>query len=406
MPAARAEPQLNRGLLALLLAGLATIAPFTIDTYLPSFPAMAQSLAATPLQMQQTLSVYLIAYAFMMLFHGALSDSFGRRSVILISLAVFCAASVACALSAGLPQLLIFRALQGLSAGAGMVVGRAMIRDIFSGADAQRLMSTVTMIFAIAPAVAPVIGGWLQQLSGWRAVFWFLALFGATLLAACYKQLPETLPATARQPFALRPLAASYLLCARNARFIALILALALNFGGFFLYISSAPAFVYQVLGLGTTEFAWLFVPGIMGVATGAFLSGRLAGRIAPVATVKIAYCVMFTAVGINVLHSAWLPPAVPWSVLPVMLYTVGMSLAMPSISLLGLDLFPHNRGMAASLQGFAHSSGTAFVSGLISPLVSASAFTLACTMLALLLAGWMCWMMFLKLQARYARHA
>src|SRR5260221_441816 len=166
---------IGRRAFAWLLAGLAALAPFSIDTYLPSFPAVAASLNVGPLEIQQTLSVYLVAFALMTLFHGALSDSFGRRPVILTSLALFALASIGCALSASLPQLLAFRALQGLCAGAGIVVGRAMIRDVFAGPDAQRLMSTVTMIFVLAPAIAPVVGGWLQRFAGWQGVFAFLA---------------------------------------------------------------------------------------------------------------------------------------------------------------------------------------------------------------------------------------
>src|SRR5687767_15878421 len=148
--------------LATLLAALAMIGPFAVDTYLPSFPAIQSDLTVSTVEVQQTLSLYLIAFAVMMLFHGTLSDSFGRRPVVLVNLAVFVLASVGCALAGSFEQLLIFRVLQGASAGAGIVIGRAIIRDSFEGHAAQRLMSLVTMIFGLAPAIAPVIGGWLQ----------------------------------------------------------------------------------------------------------------------------------------------------------------------------------------------------------------------------------------------------
>ena len=157
--------------LAVILAALAMIGPFTIDTYLPSFPHIGAEFAATPAQLQQTLSLYLFTLALMTLFHGTLSDSFGRRPVILASLAVYALASIGCAMAASLPQLLLWHALQGFSAGAGIIVGRAIIRDSLEGHAAQRLMSLVTMIFSIAPAIAPVIGGWLQGAIGWRAIF-------------------------------------------------------------------------------------------------------------------------------------------------------------------------------------------------------------------------------------------
>ncbi len=147
--------------LAFLLALLSMLAPFAVDTYLPAFAGIAQTLDASALQMQQTLSSYLFGYAFMNLFHGALSDRVGRRPVILAGTALFALASAGCALSESIGSLLAFRTLQGMSTGAGVVVSRAMIRDMFPPAQAQKVMSQVTIYFGIAPAVAPIIGGWL-----------------------------------------------------------------------------------------------------------------------------------------------------------------------------------------------------------------------------------------------------
>lgn len=388
-------------LLATVLAGLAMIGPFTIDTYLPSFPAMGRDLAITPAQLQQTLSVYFIPFAFMTLLHGTLSDSFGRRPVILAGLVVYIAASVGCALAPSFGQLLAFRALQGLSAGVGMVVGRAMIRDSFEGHEAQRLMSLVTMIFGLAPAIAPVIGGWLQGWFGWQSVFLFLALYGLVLFVVCWARLPETHPPAAREPFAIAPLARSYVRLGSDPLLLLLCFAVGLNFAGFFIYIVSAPAFVYDLLGLNETQFAWLFVPGIAGVMFGAFLSGRAAGRFSPVRTVATGYAIMFAAAAFNLAYSAAADPALPWSVLPVMVYTTGMALAMPSITLIALELFPRNRGMTSSLQGFFHSLLSGVSAGLISPLVSHSDLTLALGMTGLLTLGALAWLAYMRAAAR-----
>lgn len=393
-------------LLATLLAGLAMIGPFTIDTYLPSFPAIQREFGVTGVAVQQTLSVYLFTFAFMTLFHGTLSDSFGRRPVILVSMVIFTAACIGCAWAASLEQLLFFRGLQGLSAGAGMVVGRAIIRDSLEGHAAQRLMSTVTMIFALAPAIAPVIGGWLQGLFSWHAVFVFLALYSAALLAGCYWYLPETLPVKGRQPFALKPLTRNYLRLGRSPRLLLLIAAVSLNFCGFFLYVVSAPVFVYRILGLGETQFAWLFVPGITGVLLGAFLSGRVAGRLTPQRTVAIGYVIMFMAAVWNLAFSAYGVPGVPWSVLPIMAYTTGMSLAMPSITLIALELFPENRGMTASLQGFGQSILTGVIAGVVSPWLSHSPLTLAVGMVVPLTAGWLAWTIYRARYGEVLRHA
>jgi len=234
-----------------LLGALATLGPFSIDTYMPAFPAMGAALAASPLQIQQTLTAYLLAFAAMMLFHGALSDAYGRRPIVLFSLLLYTVASIGCAFTDNINALLTLRALQGVSAGAGLVIGRAMIRDLYAGAEAQRLMSRVTMIFGIAPAVAPIIGGWLHTWFGWRSIFIFLALFGVALLAVCARYLPETLPHTARESFHPAPLFANYRKVGSHPEFQWLSLAVSLNFAGFFLYIASAPTIVLQYLHLG-----------------------------------------------------------------------------------------------------------------------------------------------------------
>ena len=382
---------------ATLLAALAMLGPFSIDTYMPSFPAIGRSLAASTFELQWTISAFLATFALMSLFHGAISDSYGRRPVILVNLALFVIASVGCALAAAFHQLLWFRALQGLAGGAGIIVGRAMIRDSFAGDDAQRMMSTVTMIFGLAPAIAPIVGGWLQAAFGWRAVFVFLALYPAVLLVACYRLLPETLPPSARQPFVARVLMANYAKLLGNTRLILLSSAIAFNFCAFFLYIAAAPVIIYQWLGLGETEFAWLFIPGIGGIVIGAFLSGRLAGRLSRTQTLRLGYAVMFAAVVCNVAYHAAAAPALPWTVLCVMFYTLGMAIAMPTLTLLGLDLFPDNRGMAASLQGFQHSLFTAVAAVAIVPYVADSALAVALTATALLVCGTVCASRFLR---------
>ncbi|MBC7599572.1 MAG: Bcr/CflA family efflux MFS transporter, partial [Polaromonas sp.] len=189
-----------RWMLAVLLALLGMLGPFSIDTYIPAFTGIARSLGATPVEMQQTLSAYLFGFAFMNLFHGALADSFGRRPVVLWGIAIFTLASAGCALSQSISQLVFFRALQGLSTGAGIVVSRAVIRDMFPPAQAQKVMSQVTIYFGVAPAIAPIIGGWLFVHTNWHAIFWFLTGVGVLLWTANYKLLPETLHESQRQP--------------------------------------------------------------------------------------------------------------------------------------------------------------------------------------------------------------
>ena len=390
---------------ALLLAALAMLGPFSIDTYMPSFPEIGHTFGATSMQLQFTISAFLAPFAVMALFHGAIADSFGRRPVILTNLAIFVVASAGCALAQVYHQLLWFRVMQGFAGGAGMIVGRAMIRDSFDGPEAQRMMSSVTMIFGLAPAIAPIIGGWLQAAFGWRSVFVFLAIYSTLLLAVCGWRLPETLPHRGRQPFAVRPLLASYGRVLGSARFALLSSAIAFNFAAFFLYVAGAPIVIYQWLGLNEREFAWLFLPGISGIVIGAYISGRVAGRLAVWQTLRLGYAVMFAAVVCNVSYHLAAAPALPWTVLCVMFYTTGMAITTPTLTLLALDLFPHNRGMAASLQVFQQGIFTAIAAVAIVPHVAHSPSAMAITAATLLACGTICGSGFLRSKREKEQH-
>lgn len=397
------RPTQPRWIITLLLAGLATLGPFSIDTYFPAFNAIAADLNASPIEMQQTLSIYLLGFAFMLLFHGALSDSFGRRPVILVSLVIFTVASAACALAASVHMLIILRLVQGLSAGAGMVVGRAIIRDLYGPVEAQKMMSQVTMIFGLAPAVAPIVGGWLFIAFNWHAIFVFITLISVLLLVACQRYLPESLPEKSRQAFHLVPLARSYRTVFLSRRFLFLSLAVGFNFSAFFLYIASAPVFVQNMLGLGPTQYAWLFLPSISGIMIGAYISGRTAGRVKPERAVTLGYALMGAAALINLAYNLFASLSLPWAVLPLMGYTIGMSLAMPAITLLVLDLFPTVRGMAASLQSFISTFMNSLVSGLVAPVLALSSKTLALGLLGLMGCGAVCWLGYRQLPTKLA---
>ncbi|PKO89491.1 MAG: Bcr/CflA family drug resistance efflux transporter [Betaproteobacteria bacterium HGW-Betaproteobacteria-10] len=381
---------LNKRGLAFLLASLSALGPFSIDTYLPSFPEIAEKLGATQWQVQQTLSVYLLAFAVMTLWHGAISDRFGRRRVILIALGLFALASAGCAFASSIEQLWFWRAMQGITAGAGIVISRAIVRDLYDGADAQRLMSQITMMFAIAPAIAPVIGGWLQTLFGWRSVFAFLVLSTAALGFACWKLLPETLPPEKRQSLKPAYLGRSYWKVLTSPAFLFACAALSLNFGGFFVYILSAPVFLLQHLGIHETGFLWLFGPAMAGMIGGAWLSGRLAGKISLSRTIAYGYLLMISAASFNLALNLMRPPALPWSVMPIFIYTLGMSLTMPSLSILALDPFPAQRGLAASCQTFFQSGFNSIVAALIAPALWASTLSLAWGMAGMMLLGGM----------------
>jgi DHA1 family bicyclomycin/chloramphenicol resistance-like MFS transporter len=381
-----------RWTLAVLLACLGMVGPFSIDTYLPAFTGIAASLGATPVQMQQTLSAYLFGFAVMNLFHGALADSFGRRPVVLWGLALFTLASVGCALSQTIGQLVFFRALQGVSAGAGIVVSRAIIRDMFPPDEAQRVMSQVTIYFGVAPAVAPMIGGWLFVHTDWHAIFWLLAVIGVALWVANWRVLPETLHATQRQPFAVGHLLRGYWQLGASPRFLMLALASGIPFNGMFLYVLSAPVWLGELLALGPTQFFWFFLLTIAGIMAGAFLSGRLAGRMRPHEQIRRGFLVMAAVSVANLLLNLLFEPHAAWALWPVAIFAFGWALMVPVVTLMVLDLAPTRRGMASSLQAFVGSAANGVVAGVIAPLVMHSTVALAAASLGMMSIGALAW--------------
>lgn len=390
----------RRRLLAPLLAALAMFGPFSIDTIFPAFPAIEADLRASPFAMQQTISVYMFAYALMSLLHGPLSDALGRRRVILFGVAMFALASVGCALSGTIGTLLAFRALQGFSAGAGLIVGRAIIRDCFDGIEAQRLMSTVSMIFGIAPAIAPIVGGWVIGFARWPMIFWMLAGFSVVLWVACRLLLPETHPHERRISLSVGSLGRTYRMIFADRGFFPLALAGSLNFNALWVYISSAPVVVLNLLKLDAQHFAWLFVPAISGMMLGAFLSGRVAGRLTAHATVRLGYAIMLGAACLNLLVCWIFPePRLPWSVLPIGLHAIGIGINFPTLTLLLLDRFPNHRGGVSSVQAFVSLIISAVMAGLISPLLAGRMSTLALGAMASTVAGFLAWQLYRKIE-------
>ena len=394
-----------RWTLAVLLALLGMLGPFSIDTYIPAFSGIAKSLGATPVQMQQTLSAYLFGFAFMNLFHGALADSFGRRPVVLWGIAMFTVASAGCALSQSIEQLVFFRALQGLSTGAGIVVSRAIIRDMFPPAQAQQVMSQVTIYFGVAPALAPIVGGWLFVLMDWHSIFWFLTGVGLFLWLANFKYLPETLHIDERQPFEVKHLLRGYWQLTSNPRFLLLALASGVPFNGMFLYVLSAPAFLGDLLQLRPTQFFWFFILTISGIMAGAWLSGKLAGKVPAKQQIKYGFVIMLSVSILNLAANFLFTPHVSWALLPIAIFAFGWALMVPVITLLVLDMYPERRGMASSLQAVIASTANGFVAGALAPLVMHSAIGLAGASLGMMSIGLVAWLYLHRRWPEIGRH-
>jgi DHA1 family bicyclomycin/chloramphenicol resistance-like MFS transporter len=382
VPTSSSTHGFSRGRIAVQLAALSALGPFCIDTYLPSMPAIATAMSVPLPSVQITMTAYMVPFALMTLWHGALSDSLGRRRVVLLGLAVFVAASLGCTLAPSLHWLIAFRMLQGATAGVGMVIGRAIVRDLYDGPEAQKLLALVAIVFAIAPSIAPLIGGWLQHWFGWRATFGFMTCYSAGLLAYNAACLPETLAPAKRQPFTPSYLARSYFAAITHPVFVLACLGVTLSFAGFFVYVMSAPVFLMRHLQVSETGFVWLFGPITAGIILGNSLSSRLAGRVPLLRTALYGGGTMLTAAAGNVLMNLLMAPALPWAVLPIFFYVLGMSLGMPSLTLRAIDCFPAKRGLAASSQSFMQSTGTALLSACV-PLLWGSSLSLALSQLA-----------------------
>jgi DHA1 family bicyclomycin/chloramphenicol resistance-like MFS transporter len=338
------------------------LGPFAIDTYLPAFSGIAQSLHATPLQMQQTLSAYLAGFAFMNLFHGALADALGRRPVVLGGVALFTLASVGCALAPSIEQ-------------------------------AQRMMSQVTLFFGVAPVIAPIIGGFIFTHFDWHGVFWALALIGVMLWVANWRLLPETLKPELKQPLQFKALFQGYREVVGDRRFLLLAIASGVPFNGMFLYVLSAPVFLGEHLHLGPTEYFWFFMCSIGGIMGGAAISGRLAGKMRPARQIRQGFIVMAVVSVANVALNMVMPPTFPWTMVPVGLFALGWSLNAAVITLLVLELFPHRRGMASSLQAVLASVSNAIVAGAVAPAVMHSTLALAWASAGIMLVGLVSWL-------------
>jgi len=379
--------------LTFVLALCTMMGALGIDTYLPSFHAIAQEFAVGPAAVQQTLSVYVLAMAITMLFYGTLSDTFGRRRVLVFASLGFAITSTVAARVQSIEALIAVRCAQGAMAGAGMVIARAIVQDRFHGADAQRMMSMVMFCFGLAPAIAPVFGGWLQAHGGWRAAFFFLTGFGLLLTLLCWRVLPETLPADKRVPLHLRVIAGNYLTALRHRQFRRMVAGLALMAGANAIYISAAAEFVMGILKLEETSFGWLFIPLIGGSMLGSAISGVLAKQIAPRVQQRIGYGALLLGCASNVLyHLLTAVPVVPWAVLPIACYTLGLALLMPILSLQVMALFPNMRGLASSLQGFTQMSVFAIMAGAVVPQLFHSGLALALGQCITVVCGMLVW--------------
>ena len=356
-------------MLAVLIGGLSMVSPFSIDTFFPAFHAMEKALNVSAWQLQQVLTAYMVPFAFASLVHGPLSDAIGRRPVMIAGMALYTVGSIACTFAPNYEFLMLSRVIQGMTAGVGVVIGRAVIRDLYEGPRAQKLMAATTMIFSIAPAIAPIIGGWVHVAFGWRAVFAVMVICGVAFATSAWWKLPETHAPANRIPFNARNLVATSWTVLRHPEFLMIALAAAVNFCSLACFIGSAPAIIEKHWHLDETSYAYLFLPVISGILIGAIVSNRIAGRMDMVAQVRIGFGLTFGVALVRVLCHLLLPVfPIPLQQGLLVCAAIGAQFAFPVLTLRMLDLFPAARGTAASAQSFVALLITAFTLGVVAP--------------------------------------
>jgi DHA1 family bicyclomycin/chloramphenicol resistance-like MFS transporter len=350
------------------------ISPLSIDTFLPSFPAIAAEFHLSRWQVQQIITAYLAPFACFALVHGPLSDALGRRRVVLGGVLLYTAASIGCVFAPTFSVLLVCRAFQGMAAGIGPTVARAVVRDLYEGVHAQRLMSTMMLVFSIAPAAAPILGGWLHVSFGWRSVFAFMVLLGVTLIAVAWFMLPETHPPEKRTAFKPSALASSCWRVGSNPIYFLLSLSAALTFASILIYIGSSPAIILEQWHLKETQFYYLFVPIIGGFMVASIVSGRMAGNISRLRQLQLAFGLTTLGTALSFLSQTFLGSA-PLLLTQMLLFVTafGTQLIFPLLSLQMIDMYPNARGAASSVQAFIALGVGALVMGLVAPAINGS---------------------------------
>ena len=382
--------------LVFIVAFLSMLGPFSIDTYLPSFPAIENEFSVNRALLSQTIAWYLVATAMAILFWGPLSDRIGRKAVILITLALYLLASLGCALATDYHRFLLARILQGVAASGGLVAGRAMIRDAHDSRGAHQAMSMVLMLFALAPAIAPIIGGWLHDACGWRSIFYFLAIYAAVFLLISMFFLDETLLREKRRSFHPWYVLGVYMQTLLHTEFLMLVLSLGTGFAGLFIYIAGSPTIMFEFLGLQSTDFAVQFVPMTLGIIVGSWLSGRLSEKWTKRRIIYLSFCIMFVASLFNLLQARYMSPTVFTVILPIVVYAFGVAMSMPAFSVLAIDQFPGNKGAAAAVQAFVQIIFSAWAAGGILVIIRQSLFDFALAQIFLLSISAGFWVMYI----------
>jgi len=370
--------------LTVLLAALSAIGPLTTDMYLPSLPDIARLLHATTAQAQLTISSYLVGFAVGQIFYGPLADRHGRKPVLLGAMGLYCAASLACTLSTSIEMLIVARAFQALGGSGGIVLARAIVRDLYSGARAGRELSLIGAVMALAPVLAPLLGGVLQTGFGWRSVFFVLVAGGLFGVAIVWPLLPETVPARAAEPVSLATMLRSYRVVARNRAYLAYLGLATTSFAGLFAWISGSSFVLQYLYRLSAFQFGVAFAVGSVGYMAGTTYAARLVMRHDIDHTLGIGAAAM-AAGGLAMAAAVALSfTAAASLVLPMALYLAGLGIVLPQAIAGAMTPFPERAGAASALLGFVQQGVAALVGALVGVLLGSTPWPLAATIAAM----------------------
>ncbi|CAJ96022.1 Bcr/CflA family multidrug efflux MFS transporter [Cupriavidus necator] len=336
----------------LICGSLMAIAPLSIDMYLPSFPSLAGDLGVDIGQVQLTLGTFLVGLALGQAFYGPFSDRFGRKPPLYVGLCLYVAAAVGCALARSVESLMLWRFLQALGGCAGMVMARAVIRDRLEAHESARAFSSLMLVMGVAPILAPIVGGAILSVSGWRAIFWVLAVAGMLILLLVHLRMEESLDRRHAAPLRLGTVAKSYAELLRDREFLGYSLSAGFGSAGMFAYISGSPFVLIELHGIAPSHYGFVFGANALGLITMSQLNARLVrGRSLDqvLGGALLAACAAGLALAVAALAGV--------AVLPVLLagffvFIGALGCVSPNASALALAHQGHRAGTASALMG------------------------------------------------------
>ncbi|MFN4275651.1 MAG: multidrug effflux MFS transporter [Ferrovibrio sp.] len=348
---ALSEPRTRRLPSVVILVAMSAIGPMALNIFMPSMPGLARHFQVDYGLVQLTLTVYLIGLSVAQLVYGPLSDRYGRRPVLLWGLAIFCLGSLACTLAPSIEFLMVGRGLQAIGGCAGLVLGRAIIRDLYDRDRSAAMIGYVTMAMSLAPMFSPALGGYLDTLLGWRASFAFCVLAGAIVLAAVLLTLPETL-AEPGLGEGIGPMLRSYASLLRSPAFCGYALQTAFTSGVFFAFIAGAPFVVVTVMGLPPSAYGLWFIVVSLGYLTGNFCTGRFAVRLGVDRMIAIGAIIGLLGI-LALATTGWLGLlTLPGLFLPMAVVALSNGLTLPNGTAGAVSVNPRAAGAAAGLSG------------------------------------------------------